>query len=678
MFDYRNSSTIYISPSTGDDTLCNGLAPERDAHGNGPFRTLDRALFIIDKMRSCGVDRPLTVALCEDYFLDAPLLLSLPSVTLTSFGERRRLVGGVRLGSWEWGSYNGVRCLVSHLPDGVDAAFVTDLFVNGRRADLTRYPKEGTLRVVNTEEFLGEHDQTVGHLLGSSRYFIANKDDLAAIDDIECATVNYYHFWLDEHSPVESYDPESGKLVMRYASRFSVSGNYADAHDPSAMRYFLTNVGSTFGGAGEWYLERATGCVYYIPLEGESPESLEAFVPTLSHLCRITGEDVRLVNLELTCTASEYASTYGFDTALGKYVPGEISYGSDIQAVAWAPGAVRFSGSLRSGMYDCYLHGVGIHGVEVGKGSRHTRIERCLIEDICAGGVKIIGGEHGSDESERTECTVVRDCEIRFVGRRYEAGCGVCIVDASYNEIEGNEIHDMDYSGISVGFVWGYVPNPTYGNIIRRNHIYNIGMGNLSDMGGIYLLGRQRGTVVSENRIHDVTCSTYGAWGLYLDEGASYMTVEKNVVYRTGKECFHLHYGSHNTVKNNILFGVGGSCFVSERDNLHDALLLEGNILVTDGAPIYGPELALSTVAMRRNLLYDTSKASPMLVEHKCGASYDLEGFSHVHHNDCGSIVADPLFVDLEGFDFTLREGSPAFALGFEPLPDAVAKPKSK
>lgn len=159
-----------------------------------------------------------------------------------------------------------------------------------------------------------------------------------------------------------------------------------------------------------------------------------------------------------------------------------------------------------------------LYGVNIKEGCHHIRIERNRIEDICAGGVRICGGAIGCDPSEITsDCSVIGN-HISHVGRRYAAGCGVLIMHAHDNEICDNEIHDLYYSGISAGWVWGYADSATWGNRICRNHIYNIGGENLSDMGGVYLLGKQRGTIVSENRIHDVTCAQYGAWGIYLAE----------------------------------------------------------------------------------------------------------------------------------------------------------------
>jgi hypothetical protein len=189
---------------------------------------------------------------------------------------------------------------------------------------------------------------------------------------------------------------------------------------------------------------------------------------------------------------------------------------------------------------------------------------------------------------------------------------------ASHNEISDNEVCYTDYTGISVGWVWGYKPSSCYANIIRNNHVHHVGMGELSDMGGIYLLGEQNGTVVEGNIVHDITSKHYGACGIYTDEGSAYITVEKNLVYNCKTCCYNHHFGQYVTVRDNIFAFTDQYTVTLGRDDAHMGLLLEGNTIITDQKPIYGffggdMTVLLSLKAVNNRIL-DVSGREPVML----------------------------------------------------------------
>lgn len=107
-----------------------------------------------------------------------------------------------------------------------------------------------------------------------------------------------------------------------------------------------------------------------------------------------------------------------------------------------------------------------------------------------------------------------------------QAAVDVLIGKASGNKVLHNHIHDFFYTGVSVGWVWGYGENDACGNIIEWNHIHDIGKFALSDLGGIYTLGVQPGTRLRFNLIHDVNSRTHGGKGIYPDEGSTDILME--------------------------------------------------------------------------------------------------------------------------------------------------------
>jgi hypothetical protein len=185
----------------------------------------------------------------------------------------------------------------------------------------------------------------------------------------------------------------------------------------------------------------------------------------------------------------------------------------------------------------------------------------------------------------------------------------------------------------------------------------------LSDMGGIYTLGKQPGTRILNNLWHDIAGLRYGGWGIYFDEGSSGILATSNIVYRTTHGGFHQHYGETNMVWNNI-FAFGRDQQIQRtRAEPHRSFSFKTNIVYFDSGVLVAGDWSGMNYLIDRNVYFD---GRPDAKEVTFGDN-SLEKW-RAQGKDRNSIFANPLFVAPKENDFRLQPKSPALKVGFEPI----------
>ena len=339
---------------------------------------------------------------------------------------------------------------------------------------------------------------------------------------------------------------------------------------------------------------------------------------------------------------------------------------ADGQAEVTIPAMIVVDGARHVAIEACEVKHVGTHGVWFRRGCRDCRVQRCWLDDLGGGGVLI--GETGVDLDKPDTQTSHIVCDnniIHGAARIHHGAIGVWIGHSGHNQVTHNDISDLFYTGISVGWSWGYAPTISVHNTIDFNHIHHLGWGVLSDMGGVYTLGLAHGTTVSNNVVHDVySYDRYGrgGWGLYNDEGSSGIVLENNLVYRVKTGTYHQHYGRENVVRNNILaYSLDGQIQRSRVEEHLSFTLHQQPRLLGQRAADRGGQRQRRQGEVRSNLYFDAS-----------GKPVDFQGLTLAQRQakgwDQGSIVEDPQFVDPADGDFHLKPGSPAAKIGFKPF----------
>ncbi|MFC7843617.1 right-handed parallel beta-helix repeat-containing protein [Streptomyces sp. NPDC057382] len=605
---------LYVSPGDG--------SAGGDGSSERPLAGLEAARDELRARRTPGQSAVVHVA-AGHYRLETPLTFE-PSDSATTYladGHDVRVEGGLVLRDW---TEVPVGDAVLWAADAPADRHIRSLFVDGERRARTRRPREGLFRVAHQDGLdlmRGSHETQYQ----GSDTFGFTPGDIEAYDALRDVEVVIPHYWIQERLPIAEVDLETSTVRCArrsvFALRDDISGSFAN--------YYLENVREALGEvAGEWYYDRAAHRVLYVPRPGERRETFTATVPVLDELLLVHGEEDRPVT-DLHFEGFTFAYT---DWSLQRRTlsdsPGrlsdQIAYGSAPQAATDVTGALEFRHTTDSSLVNCVVEHVGGHAVSLEAGSSRIAVTHNTLRDLGGGGIAVTGG--ASEAAGLSRDNVLTDNEIVTGGRVFPAAVGILVRHSAGNTISHNHIHDLHYSGISCGWTWGYRDGVARDNVIEYNHIHDIGHGTMSDMGGVYLLGVQPGTVVRRNLIHGIQCANYGGWCVYLDEGSSHIVVEENVCFDASTQCLHQHYGRENTIRNNVFaFGARGLIAVTRAEE-HVSFTLERNVLVSAGVPaIVGGTGAAHPYDVRLisdlNLFWDTRADTAMSGEGRVDAT---------------------------------------------------------
>ena len=443
---------------------------------------------------------------------------------------------------------------------------------------------------------------------------------------------------------------DDAKHVVEF-DRFS-RRKFTDDYQNRLARYYLTNVFEAIG-PGEFYHDRPANVLHYRPMPGEDMTRAQVVVPRLDSVIRFDGQPEKGKFVEWIEFHGITACDVTWDPPANDAVDG--------QAASTVPGAIRFRGARHCAFTDGVVKNVGGYGIEIGDGCRNIRLAGNEITHTGAGGIKISGGAARSPANLRTGGCVIADNHIHHLGELFHSGIGVLLMHADKNTIAHNHIHHLYYTGISVGWVWGYGPSVSKENTIEFNEIHDVGQKLLSDMGGIYTLGVSPGTILRGNVIHDVDSWTYGGWGIYTDEGSTGITIENNLVYRTKSGGFHQHYGKANIIRNNIFALARQGQIIRSREEDHTSFTLERNIVYWKDGPLFGSTWKNDHFIVDRNVYWNAA-GKPIAFPGGSLKQWQKRG------HDVHSLIADPKFRDPDKGDFSLVDDSVVKKVGFAPF----------
>lgn len=530
-------------------------------------------------------------------------------------GEKPTLSGGQRITGWiqegnKWKAYVG-------------SLQTRQLYVNGHRATRARSVSglSGAVKTATGYTTTNTDMQYWGNV--SNIEFVSKKQ------------------WLQYRCRVQSIS--GGNITMKQPC-WSDSQKFAKSGRPNltmGIPDWIENAYELLNLPGEWYLNRATGWLYYMPKPNEDMQNAVIIAPVLETLIKGTGAlGSPIKNIRFEGLTFSYAtwlapnSDYGWPDYFCSY-PNKRD--------TWANINFSYADSI---VFEKNVFALlGGLGIQLGKGSQNNIISGNHFFDISGGAIETyMSLPKTTDAREYSKNNQVLNNYIHNIAREYQSGVAICMFWPRGATIANNELENLPYSGISVQAGNGETdPSVSQSNKIQNNIVSNH-MNTLNDGGGIYTTGAQPGSIISGNIIKGQV-NQYGA--LYLDNHSRYFTVFNNVIVGNAVSATWIKGGDHyfydNYWQNDLMFQpdsphiptargpsrVENNTIITSEAEAPSAILskagLEAAYKFLRIAPIISSVSANSIYANSATIVWLTNEIADSQVEYGLTASYGKE-----------------------------------------------------
>ena len=502
-----------------------------------------------------------------------------PTIIRSVGDEKVILSGGISINGWK----KQGKVWVADVPvfNGRPLDF-RQLWVNGKKAVRARDVED--FEKMNRICSVDEKNEILYVPAVSIRRLIDNKGNLKA----KYAEMVLHQMWCVANLRIRSVEVQGDSAAIRFhqpESRIQFEHPWprpmvtTDGHNSA---FYLTNARELQDVPGEWYHDIDARKVYYYPREGEKMQEAEVIVPAVETLVRVEGTldrpvcHIRFEKITFSYTTWMRPSEKGhIPLQAGMYLTDGyridpkmqrdyLNHPLDNQGWLGRPAAaVRVAAARQIDFERCRFEHLGSTGLDYEEAVQGGVVRGCLFRDIAGNGLLVGSFSPAAHETHlpydpadrREVCTQqhINNCYFTEIGNE-DWGC--LAIAAGYVgdvNIEHNEISEVPYSGISLGWGWTQTVNCMRNNRVHANLIHHYAK-HMYDVAGIYTLGSQPKSYVTENCVHSIYKPGYvhdpNHWFyLYTDEGSSFITVRDN--WTEGEKYLQNANGPGNVWENN-------------------------------------------------------------------------------------------------------------------------------
>ena len=502
-----------------------------------------------------------------------------PTIIRSVGDEKVILSGGISINGWK----KQGKVWVADVPafNGRPLDF-RQLWVNGKKAVRARDVED--FEKMNRICSVDEKNEILYVPAVSIRRLIDNKGNLKA----KYAEMVLHQMWCVANLRIRSVEVQGDSAAIRFhqpESRIQFEHPWprpmvtTDGHNSA---FYLTNARELQDVPGEWYHDIDARKVYYYLREGEKMQEAEVIVPAVETLVRVEGTldrpvcHIRFEKITFSYTTWMRPSEKGHvPLQAGMYLTdgyridpkmqrNYLNHPLDNQGWLGRPAAaVRVVAARQIDFERCRFEHLGSTGLDYEEAVQGGVVRGCLFRDIAGNGLLVGSFSPAAHETHlpynpadrREVCTQqqINNCYFTEIGNE-DWGC--LAIAAGYVgdvNIEHNEISEVPYSGISLGWGWTQTVNCMRNNRVHANLIHHYAK-HMYDVAGIYTLGSQPKSYVTENCVHSIYKPGYvhdpNHWFyLYTDEGSSFITVRDN--WTEGEKYLQNANGPGNVWENN-------------------------------------------------------------------------------------------------------------------------------